>query len=114
MEKEEESFDHEFISKYIREDSNDAAVNSFKQKFETKQSGSIEVLGSVGEGENQVGNNNFNRRRNEENAGPELHREKSKFTSSPASKAKQEFLKHLEDDSLTVDTCNRVNHDWKK
>ena len=29
-------------------------------------------------------------------------------------KAKKEYHEALEDDSLDLDTCNKLNHDWKK
>jgi hypothetical protein len=39
--------------------------------------------------------------------------EKIEFKSKHLSNAKKEFFEHLEDDSLTVDTCDKIARDWK-
>lgn len=122
-ESEDSSIDYKFISKYIRDDSNEDKENlkkdnqgHFLEKFETKKSGPVEVLGSVGEGESYSENTNFNKRQNEENEGFEKSNsnEKVEFTSKPLTDAKREFLKHLEDESLSIDTCSNINRDWKR
>jgi len=136
MAKEGEEFfvDEGFINKYIREDNNDAEASLFKKRFVGgggggNHSGAVEVFGSVGEGESFLEGTNFNKRwgnkngfssdnydSNEENDddNDDEKPKKTKFNSNTASKARQEFLKELDDDSLTVDTCSKVAHDWKK
>ena len=109
------SLDIEFISKYIRDDSCEKEGNLFKERFETRKSGSVEVFGNVGEGEMYSENTGFKKRYNQDNnfeANDNDEEDDSK--SKPKSEAKQEFLKHLEEDSLTLDACDKVNHDWKK
>jgi hypothetical protein len=123
MAKEGEEFfvDDGFINKYIREDNNDVETSLFKKRFVggTNHSGAVEVFGSVGEGESFLEGSNFNRRWGNKggfssNDSDEGDEKKTKFNSNTASKARQEFLKELDDDSLTVDTCSKVAHDWKK
>ncbi len=118
---EEISVDDGFINKYIREDNNDAEMSLFKKRFggEGNHSGAVEVFGSVGEGESFLEGNNFNRRWGNKggfssNDSDDSDEKKTKFNSNTASKARQEFLKELDDDSLTVDTCSKVAHDWKR
>lgn len=124
---ENSSVDYEFISKYIRGDSDENSKNqeNLSKKFETKKSGATEVLGSIGEGESysqysqNTEGNNFKKRyntKNEDDENDEKIKASSKieFTSKPLSEAKKEFLEHLENESLSVDICNQVNKDWEK
>jgi len=112
----EDSLDQEFIDKYIREESkdSDAETNSFKERFKPKDSGAMEVFGSIGEGESYPEHNNFNRRHWDSNRDDELPDERTKSTPGPMTEVKKEILKYLEKDSLTLDTCERINKDWKK
>lgn len=110
-ESDDSSVDYGSISKYIRKNSK---KDSPYKKFETQKQGTVEVFGRVGEGEGNLENSNFHKRQEEENEGLTASSEKLKFTPKSNSGARQEFLKHLEDDSLTIDTCNRLNHDWKR
>lgn len=78
---------------------------------------STEVFNRIGESEIHSENPNFHKRTWEENDGFEESDESSKTIESqskPLVEAKKEFLEHLEDDSLTVDTCGNLNKDWKK
>ncbi len=121
-----DSKDYGFISKYVRDDSNDVEANLFKKKFETKEFGSTEVFNSIGQEEDNQENINFSKRYNknfnkwqnnkdeESEVFDESFDEKEKSISDPVSEAKKEFLEHLEKDSLTVDTCIKLTHDWKK
>ena len=70
-----------------------------------------EVFGRIGESEIYSENPNFYRRKKEYDDIPEKHI-KVESTSKPLTEAKKEFLEHLEDESLSVDTCSRINHDW--
>jgi len=116
------SIDYEFIRKYIKDDSNcdkadlkkeDKRPLSWKD-FESEKQGTIEVFNNVGEGESYPENTNFNKKQDENNEGFETFNGKVECIPKPNSEARQEFLKHLEDDSLSIDTCNRLNHDWKR
>lgn len=114
-ESEDSSNDYGFISKYIREDSNESEANIFKEKFKTKELGVTEVFGSIGEGESFLEGTNFNKRWGNENGfSSEDSDEKNKAIPNNDSEAKKEFLKHLEDDdSLTIDTCSNLNRNWR-
>jgi hypothetical protein len=70
-----------------------------------------EVFNRIGEAEIHSGNN-FHKKEPEDNNFKAY--DKIEFTSKPLSDAKKEFFKYLENDSLTIDACNRANHDWKK
>jgi hypothetical protein len=73
----------------------------------------VEVFNRIGEAEMHESSSNFYKRQREDNDDFEpVHKIES--SSKPISNAKKEFLKHLEDDSLTIDTCEKMNHDWKK
>ena len=72
-----------------------------------------EVFNNIGEEELHSENSNFFKRQRQENDEFEPSNE-IESSSKPITEAKKEFLKHLEDDSLTLDTCDRLNHDWKK
>jgi len=111
-----------YISKYIREDSkdNEMEANDFKQRFKSKDSGTIEVFGSVGEGESFSENNGFKKRYNQDGRNnwdggdDENDDDKANSGSEPTSRAKKEFLDKIQEDSLTIDTCSNVGRDWKK
>jgi hypothetical protein len=72
-----------------------------------------EVFNRIGEEEIYAENPNFynNKKRQYEDDDnePEV---KVESTSKPLTEAKKEFLEHLEKDSLTVDTCEKLTHDW--
>ena len=72
-----------------------------------------EVFNRIGEGESFSEKPNFYRRKSEENNWFEKQNE-IESTSNPITDAKKEFFKELEDDSLDIDTCGKLNHDWKK
>lgn len=72
-----------------------------------------EVFNRIGEAEIHSEDYNFYNRTRGKNNGFETS-DKIEFTSKPISKAKKEFLKHLENDSLTIDTCSKLNQDWGK
>ena len=75
-----------------------------------------EVFNNIGESEIYSENSNFHKRQDEENEGFETSDkiEKIESISKPVCEAKKEFFKHLSDDSLTIDTCSKINHYWKK
>ena len=109
------SIDNEFLKKYIRDSANDKKEDEghFSEKdFEMKKLGPTEVFSRVGEGESYPDNKSFNKRSNDENVGEAPN--KVEFNSNPVSEAKQEFIKHLENESLSIDTCRKVNQDWKR
>lgn len=122
MTESDESSDYGFISKYIRDDndngkSNDEEIKSFKDRFTMRQSGTVEVFGSVGEGESF--SNNFNNSSNFN--GKRFHKKEEDFDedenneeSSKTSEAKKEFLKKIKEDSLSLDTCEKVGRDWNR
>ena len=128
----------DYISKYIREDSNEidgaANANILRDRFKTRECGTVEVFGSVGEGESHSEQNGFNngksyggvswnnRNNNNNNRGDE-----SEFSGDEGngdemnvkkkiSEARKEFLNEIQEDneSLTIDTCSKLTHDWKK
>ena len=126
------SVDNSFISKYIRDDSCEKEGGLLRERFKAKESGVVEVFGSVGEGESfeHFGSNGFKRgynSGNSSNGGNGYRKEsddmddndedsESGSDSKPKnhSSAKKEFLKELSDDSLSVDTCSNVSRDWKR
>lgn len=122
-ESDDSAIDYEFIRKYIRDDSDknkEANQTDFSLNFVSqKQSGtSTEILSREGEGESYRENSDFNKKPWQKNKGFEepLETDESNETiesqSKPLTEAKKEFLEHLEDDSLTVDTCTKLTHDW--
>jgi len=117
---ENSSDNYPFIKKYIRDDSDKENLKDEDKKhfslknFRTENQSTIEIFGQVGEGGSYPENTNFNKRPDQENEGFEASNEEVESISKPASDAKKEFLKHLEDDSLSIDTCNKLNHDWKR
>ena len=72
-----------------------------------------EVFNNIGEAEIYSERPNFRRRYDDYSDGNDAP-QKTEFTSKPLTEAKKEFLKHLEDDSLTVDKCSTITHDWNK
>ena len=111
-ESEDFSIDYEFISRYIRDDSKEDKKN-IKKVFETEKQNPNEVFGSIGEGESFSKNFNLHKNREEDSTGIVESDVETLSESKPISEAKKEFIKHIEDDSLTIDTCSRLNHDWK-
>jgi hypothetical protein len=75
-----------------------------------------EVFNNIGQEEMHYENPNssFKRYRKEEVDDADLESEKKVEKKSKISEVKKEFIEYLEDESLTVDTCAKVNHDWKK
>jgi hypothetical protein len=133
----DDSIDYSFISKYIRDDSAETKENVNKESplgfslknFQSQDKGSTEVFGSIGEDEiySENPNSKFHKRSSEgdfdsEDSGEPVESDDSdeKVESGPTSKAvtdaKKEFRKHLEEknNTLTIDACEKVNHDWKK
>ncbi len=111
MTKETESYsiDYEFISKYIRDDSKEVNRN-VKRIFEKDKENVNEVFSSVGEGENFSSNPIFHKKFREEDLGLDVSKIETESESNPLSEEKKEFIKHLEDDSLTIDAAERLNH----
>lgn len=137
MIKEEDSIDYGFINKYINDNDNNTnpgdknkfvkkdSNNSFSNtRFLTRKSGSTEVFSRIGEGESHNSNtpNNFNKKYNNEDNDSsddefddvESKSGKKEIGNNPMTEAKKEFIKHLEEDSLNLDTCSNVNQDWKR
>ncbi|MFA5259218.1 MAG: hypothetical protein WC979_04795 [Candidatus Pacearchaeota archaeon] len=141
MAKESEDIDYDFISKYIKDDPslNNPDLKkddepSLFGKIEIRKSGATEVFGSIGQGESHSygnsgnqgnsGNNNFKKKwnnnyNNNEDGDDEIDisvenesGEENKSVSKSVIEAKKEFLEHLNDDSLSLDTCGSVNKDW--
>ncbi len=111
-ESEDSSIDYEFIKKYIKDSSEESKGHFSDKKLEMKKSGDTEVFSRIGENESSE-NTRFNKKQDEKNE-EFLPNEKVEFASKPLTKAKKEFLEHLEDESLSVDTCRQINHDWKR
>ena len=72
-----------------------------------------EVFNRIGEEEIHSENPNSYKRQKEENDEFESL-DKIESESKPITEAKKEFFEHLEDDSLTIDACSRLNHEWRK
>ena len=72
-----------------------------------------EVFNRIGEGESFSENPFYKRQRRDEDDEfePPI---KTESISKPITEAKKEFFEHLEKDSLTIDACEKLNHDWKK
>ena len=132
------SIDYEFLSKYIRDDSDKSKETNQSdfsiKKFESQKQNSngTEILARDGEGESYSENTIANKKPWEKNKGfdesdesdesiefddsdeeSDGSTEKIEFQSN-ISDAKKEFVKHLDDESLSIDTCTRINHDWEK
>ncbi|MDD5193041.1 MAG: hypothetical protein PHF67_00480 [Candidatus Nanoarchaeia archaeon] len=72
----------------------------------------VEVFNRIGEEELHSDSNFYKRYKKEDD---ELEtNDKTESNSKPLSEAKKEFFEHLKNDSLTIDACDRLNHDWKK
>jgi hypothetical protein len=116
-ESEGSSIDYEFLKKYIRDDSPEEKQDNnsdFSKKFTIEKQTSVEVFGSVGEGESFSKNPFVHKKREFEESdlsfeSPEKIESKSNITD-----AKKEFIEHLEDDSLSLDTCSNLTNDWNK
>jgi len=72
-----------------------------------------EVFNNIGESEIYSQNPNFYRKKSEGNEGLTISDEVETIT-KPISDTKKEFFDKMQDDSLTIDTCSKLNHDWKK
>jgi len=128
IEVDDSSEDYGFIDKYIREDSNnvegEANASRILNRFKIKESGTVEVFGSVGEGENRVEQNEFNKGKsygdrnwnNRTEDESELDGGNEETVKKKISEARKEFLNEIQEDneSLTIDTCSKLTHDWKK
>lgn len=74
-----------------------------------------EVFNNIGETEISERPAFYRRHVEEENVFVDSDKsEKIESQSKPIVEAKKEFSEHLEDDSLTTDTCNKLNQDWKR
>lgn len=117
----EEEGDYGFISKYIKDDNRLKELKNEKKGFPVNnftncRSNCTEVFGSIGEGES-FSENPFNKRNgNERDSANSKSDEEIENESDvkPDTEAKKEFIKHLQDDSLSLDTCDKINHDWKR
>lgn len=72
-----------------------------------------EVFSRIGEEEICSENPNFHRRNMEEDDDFEEIKQ-IECSSKPLTEAKKEFFKKMEEDPLTLDTCDNLNRDWKK
>lgn len=72
-----------------------------------------EVFNNIGESEIYSENPKFFKRHREVDDGFEAPH-KIESVSKPITDAKKEFFEQLNDDSLTVDTCSKLTHDWGK
>ncbi len=94
------SEDYGFLRKYIKNES-----DKFKKiplVFKEKNS-HVEVFGRIGEGES------YPEKINSHDEDFESSNEKIESKSNSVSDAKRKFLNEIEDDSLTIDTCRKVN-----
>jgi len=74
-----------------------------------------EVFNRIGESEIYSEKPNFNKRYSrDESIDDDEPQIKIESSSKPLTEAKKEFLEHLEKDSLTIDTCEKITHDWNK
>jgi hypothetical protein len=101
--------DYSFINKYIKEENPSKQNPNFSIKnFEPKNKGSVEVRGNIGEGESYPNNSNSYNMEDKEDITPNNYNKKNK----PVSKAKQDFIDKTNNGSLSLDTCNKLNHSW--
>jgi len=115
-ESEDSTTDYGFISKYIKDGTEPNNKNNGRKfssnMFKSECRGSVEVFGKIGEGGgNTEDSNGHYKHEDDENF------DESKVTiesKSPITDTKREFIKQMEDDSLSIDTCTKLNHDWKK
>ena len=120
-ESEKISIDNEFMSKYLRDDSKDSSgakkdEGEFLQRFEARRSGTIEVFSKEGEGDlhSEDDTTRFKKKYTPDDSEFDEFDEKIEVEKGPVCEEKKEFLKHLQDDSLSIDTCANVSHDWKR
>lgn len=74
-----------------------------------------EVFNNIGESEIYSQGPNYNRRYNRDDDFCDNSEDVEKEADSkPMAQSKKEFIEHLNDDSLTLDKCGRINHDWAK
>ena len=129
-----EVFDDSFLKKYIRDDNTEkekeSESNFLKARFETKNSGATEVLNTSGESYDYSDNSNNNsfkkksyggnsKSNNDDEESFEIGLEaqdniRVESSSKPLSEAKKEFLDQLEDEALTLDTCDKINKDYSR
>jgi hypothetical protein len=72
-----------------------------------------EVFSRIGEEELHSGGPGFNKRKDEEEDYLDEFNE-VESRSKPITNIKKEFFESLEDESLDVDTCSKLTHEWKK
>ena len=80
-----------------------------------------EVFNNIGESEIYSENPFFKRQRKEFDGFESFETsdkidkiEKVESVSKPITEAKKEFFEHLNDESLTIDACEKLTHDWEK
>jgi hypothetical protein len=74
-----------------------------------------EVFSRIGEGESFSQNSRFHNKVPENgDYDPDNDNEDNISVTKPMSKVKKEFFDSMNKESLTIDTCNKLNHDWKK
>jgi|ETNmetMinimDraft_2_1059921.scaffolds.fasta_scaffold34096_2 anaerobic ribonucleoside-triphosphate reductase len=105
----------EFVSKYIRDegDLKKDVKSGFLVEGFGSSSGEVEVFGSVGEG----GSSEESREENKDHVTESISSDKNEKIVSmdkPLLEVKKKFFEDLNDESLTVDTCNKLNRDWKR
>jgi hypothetical protein len=124
-ESDETNVDYDFLKKYIRDETSDnkkEEVGNFSIKnFQTSNRIGTEVFER--DGDDYLSNNsdnkpNFNnkpwqKKEDGDSVGEEIFDEMEKEASSPMTKERQEFIRQMEEESLTVDTATKVNFDWK-
>ncbi len=101
--KDENEPDFSSLNKYFKEDSEIGDVNPVKVRTITEDI-SISESSFTSYGNKEVETQIVNK---------EVEKEFVKG-SGKVTNAKKEFLKSLEDESLTVDTCSNVNRDWNR
>jgi len=103
----------DFISKYLRDDSDVKPVNGLSI-FRFRNEKVTETFNNVGEPDSYseevkgYGKREDNKFEEGESSEP---REKIEVK-SPIAEAKKEFLDEIENQSLTLDTCSQINRDW--
>jgi hypothetical protein len=113
-ESEDSSENYEYIKKYIRDDNKSPKDKSFfsDSKFKMSRNGSNEVFNRIGESESHDNPTNYYKKHDSDYDESSKSVEKNESTSNPVVAAKKEFITGLEDESLTLDTCSRLTHDW--
>ncbi len=109
-ESEKYTIDYEFLSKYIRDepDENREDVKEESKGFQEPLQERQESIGSY-RSANDEGNYDLVDSMDDDSSDCETIE-----TSSSMTAARQEFIRSQEDDSLSIDTCSKLNHDWKK